>query len=1028
MVNENQTPKQVGRYELGELVEEGITGSLHRVHDAETGASVLVKVVSPLVSRNPAFGRYFYDKWAERKALVEHPNVLEPLEVGKEGDLYYVAVEDVGGARLSERLKDAPLPPDDALEILRQTAEGLRAIHRRDAVHAHLKPTDIILTTDQMGRLLVKVVFVDLGVGAADSMVSIFGEMHGTPKYMAPEVIQGRAAGPESDAFALGVIAYEMLTGREPFPSDHAVGYLFANCQAEAPPADRVNEDVPHEMALVVARLLAKDPAHRYRSMQRVIDDLDRCAQSVKTGRGESVPYGTDSAFARQYEVPEPRPTRAPGTASTLQRAVAVVVLVLVVGVLSYLAGGGGSRTAPPDGQPGPGPQAGGAAPPPGRRTPPARGGPERELAAEQRFKDTLDRDKRSYSGQGEFDLGITAFAAVADEYADTPIAARCREEIARICTEWAAVLTSKGEHAEAVANYTRAIQEAPQGSSYALHARAKLPEALVNLADLLTTQGRYDEALAVYDRIARQHPGTKEAARLSVLKPATLFSRGTALWHESGDFDGALGTLAALVKDYPDSEWAAQAREALPGLYLQGARKKLEQGRFAEARQQLVELAQAFPKNEAAASAVALDAEVLHRLMTEADAAGNRTQSSLHWAELLRRYPASEWAVEAAKARLALPDSGGILYSSTTARSRLADAREQKAGNDFRKALGVLKGVLLYSKADATEAAEALRLYPQWLYESALYGYGSGSPQEAQATLAELAALFPGTEWARRAGQAAARMEEPTEDGMVYVPEGPFPMGTVAREVASLVRQFGPEALADDPEQLLMFAEFSGLLAETPQHVRTTGAFLIDRTEVTNGQYAEYVEAAGAAPPHDWRGKVCPPELEDLPVVNVSLAEAQAYARWRGCRLPTEAEWEKAARGVDGRRFPWGGAFSDTACNHMQPQEAGLVAAESFANWASPYGCLGMIGNAREWTSTPAAPYEGSEWKPGDEIKGMVVARGGAWFQDDIAPLPARCASRYWRDPLRGDAATGFRCVRDLEGPPADAAPTTAP
>ena len=131
MVNENQALRRIGRYELGERLDEGIAGSLYRARDTETDVSALVKVVSPLVSRNPAFGRYFYDKWAERKALVEHPNVLEPLEVGKEGDLYYVAVEDVGGVRLSERLKDAPLPTDEAVEIIRQTAEGLRAIHRR---------------------------------------------------------------------------------------------------------------------------------------------------------------------------------------------------------------------------------------------------------------------------------------------------------------------------------------------------------------------------------------------------------------------------------------------------------------------------------------------------------------------------------------------------------------------------------------------------------------------------------------------------------------------------------------------------------------------------------------------------------------------------------------------------------------------------------------------------------------------------------------------------------------------------------
>ena len=217
-----------------------------------------------------------------------------------------MAVEDAGGEPLSRLMDRAPLDVDEALEILHQAAEGLRAAHRRDVVQGHLKPSDILLTTDEMGRRLVKVAFIDMGVSAQESLAPVFGELLGNPKYMAPEVVRGRLASPESDVFALGVIAYEMLTGKEPFPSDNAVGYLFANCEAHAVPADQVREGLPHEVALVLARMLEKEPSRRYRNMQRLTDDLDRCVTSMKTGKVEVVPYGTDSAFARGYEMTPP--------------------------------------------------------------------------------------------------------------------------------------------------------------------------------------------------------------------------------------------------------------------------------------------------------------------------------------------------------------------------------------------------------------------------------------------------------------------------------------------------------------------------------------------------------------------------------------------------------------------------------------------------------------------------------------------------------------------------------------------------
>ncbi|MHC4789806.1 MAG: protein kinase domain-containing protein, partial [Planctomycetota bacterium] len=484
MVDEQLTGHQVGRYELLEALEEGMAGHLYRARDTESGRPVLLKLVAQSVSGNPAFGRYFYDKWADRQALIEHPNVLEVIEVSKHAGRYFVAVEEAGGTRLKEKLQQAPLDPDEALEIVHQIAEGLRAAHRRNVVHGHLKPSDIILSTDPAGRPLVKVAFLDLGVLAGDSVVSLFGEMVGAPKYMPPEVIQGRAPDPQADVFALGVIAYELLTGREPFPSEHPLGYLSANCQQEPVPADAAREGLPREIALVLSRMLEKGRGKRYRAMQRVIDDLGRCVQSIKTGHVEVVPHGTDSAFARGYQLPEP--TRAPsrGLPSVVWMAV-LLVLAAAVGVLGYQMGRSRAGAAPP---PSPGPPSGAVVGAPGREGPgaPARAVPAPSATHQSAAAEAFDKAAaawRRYSADDDYELGLAAFQEVARKHGDTPFASRSREMMARIWTEWGRARAAKGDPEGAVQKYEKAIEVAPKGSEFAALARRSLPAAMVELA-----------------------------------------------------------------------------------------------------------------------------------------------------------------------------------------------------------------------------------------------------------------------------------------------------------------------------------------------------------------------------------------------------------------------------------------------------------------------------------------------------------------------------------------------------------------
>jgi formylglycine-generating enzyme required for sulfatase activity len=215
--------------------------------------------------------------------------------------------------------------------------------------------------------------------------------------------------------------------------------------------------------------------------------------------------------------------------------------------------------------------------------------------------------------------------------------------------------------------------------------------------------------------------------------------------------------------------------------------------------------------------------------------------------------------------------------------------------------------------------------------------------------------------------------------------------------------------------------------------------AFYIDRLPVTNAQFRPFVEAAvyqqadhpcwqGFAEHYRWMRKT---EMRraprywwdkawnaaDHPVVGVTWFEAVAFARWAGKRLPSEAEWEKAARGTDGRRFPWGNEFAVHCCN---VQASGVGATSAVGQFSpagdSPYGVAEMSGNIWEWTSSLYLPYpyrtdDGRE--DIDEAAGRRVLRGGSWQSRFVEHV--RCANRYYAEANFAFSNTGFRCARSV-------------
>lgn len=182
------------------------------------------------------------------------------------------------------------------------------------------------------------------------------------------------------------------------------------------------------------------------------------------------------------------------------------------------------------------------------------------------------------------------------------------------------------------------------------------------------------------------------------------------------------------------------------------------------------------------------------------------------------------------------------------------------------------------------------------------------------------------------------------------FVPAGSFLMGTPDAERSGLAKRYGGTRES--------YAE------ESPQHEVVLPAFSIMRLPVTNALYEQWVLATGAMIPLSWRGSVLQEDLRDHPVVDVSWYDAVEFALWlsdqTGARweLPTEAQWEKAARGDDGRQFPWGNTFDADLCNVRESARSGTTPVGMFPDGVSPYGLLDVAGNVWEWTRTLQAPY----------------------------------------------------------------------
>ena len=196
-----------------------------------------------------------------------------------------------------------------------------------------------------------------------------------------------------------------------------------------------------------------------------------------------------------------------------------------------------------------------------------------------------------------------------------------------------------------------------------------------------------------------------------------------------------------------------------------------------------------------------------------------------------------------------------------------------------------------------------------------------------------------------------------------------------------------------------------------------SVGNFSMDKTEVTNGEYADFVRETNYPPPAHWLGKQPNPDIRMLPVVNVSYQDAVKFAAWRSkrdgvqYRLPTEEEWEYAARGGDQNNlYPWGNTWAVGKAGTNAPGATEPKPVGSYPEDKTRWGVLDMGGNVYEWTSSTASLYPGSQVQINPAHKNWIVVRGAAYLTEKKEKLTA--TFRDWFDPSRKYAVIGFRLV----------------
>ncbi len=269
--------------------------NVYLAHDMILDRDVAVKILRLDFAENDEFIRRFHRE-AQSATSLAHPNIVSIYDVGEEDSIYYIVMEYVEGQTLKQYIQQhSPVPVDTALDIMKQLLSAISHAHQHHIVHRDIKPHNILV--DRLGNVKI----TDFGIAMALSSTSITqtNSVLGSVHYLSPEQARGGMANKKSDIYSLGIVMFELLTGRLPFSGESAVSIALKHLQSETPSLRRWNPSIPQSVENIVLKATAKDPFHRYENVEDMEEDIRTALEPDRMNEKKfSVPDDDDATKA----------------------------------------------------------------------------------------------------------------------------------------------------------------------------------------------------------------------------------------------------------------------------------------------------------------------------------------------------------------------------------------------------------------------------------------------------------------------------------------------------------------------------------------------------------------------------------------------------------------------------------------------------------------------------------------------------------------------------------------------------------
>ncbi|HCU07657.1 MAG TPA: Stk1 family PASTA domain-containing Ser/Thr kinase, partial [Clostridiales bacterium] len=299
-----------GRYELAGKIGEGGMAVVFKARDRLLNRQVAIKILKPEFTKDAVFIESFRRESQTAAGLV-HPNIVNVYDVGKEGNIYYIVMELIDGKPLSQIIKEeGSLDPRRAATITRQVASALAAAHKHQLIHRDVKPHNIMLTSEGVAKI------TDFGIAKAISTGTLVGAQQeavmGSVHYFSPEQARGGYVDEKSDIYALGIVLYEMLTGKVPFDGENAVAVAVKHMNEAMVPPSKHNPDIPADLEEIVMRATSKLQINRYKSAEEIITALNFVKYSkpvaglaAENGRNAAAEHSANGSSASETPTSE---------------------------------------------------------------------------------------------------------------------------------------------------------------------------------------------------------------------------------------------------------------------------------------------------------------------------------------------------------------------------------------------------------------------------------------------------------------------------------------------------------------------------------------------------------------------------------------------------------------------------------------------------------------------------------------------------------------------------------------------------